>query len=152
MPETRDHAKYPLLLGECEVCLEADEVVRRADGVLGTQLDDGPGPRPGPRIGEADRLQRAETQRVAARACDFLGGLTGLEEVGALEFLGSDTSRREERIVVGVVLLGRRGCVQVVRGSGLVVARLGEDDRPIECLGIYDWRGGVEEREPVADK
>ena len=63
-----DRAEDARLLAVLQLGLEADHVAERAQRIVLAQLHDGVGPAAGARVGQADRLHRAEAQRLAARA------------------------------------------------------------------------------------
>src|SRR3546814_1164606 len=58
-----DGAEQADLFGMLELGLEADHVPQRAERIVLTELDNGPGPAAGARIVESDTLHRANAQR-----------------------------------------------------------------------------------------
>ena len=88
--EARDETEDALLLGPGEVRLEANEVVRRALGILGPELDHRPGSAPRPWVRKANGLHGAIAGGVHAGAGNLLHGLTRAEQVLLLELAGND--------------------------------------------------------------
>src|SRR6266542_2986260 len=91
--EARQRAEDPALLGPTEIRLEANEVVEARRRVVLAELHDGVRPPAGPRIGETERLQRAEPQRLGTAPGELLDRQTGLEphrpfEVVELDLFG----------------------------------------------------------------
>ena len=149
LPKARNQPEDAALLRPGEVCLEADEVVGGVGGVLGPELDGGPGAPAGPGVGEAHGLQRAEAEGLVSRSSDLLHGLAGAEEVGLLELAGDDALGGEKRLKEGVVLFLIHGAVEVVSRPGLLIAGLFEDHLAVERISVDDGCGGVKERHGV---
>ena len=77
--EAGDEAKDSLLFGILQVVLEAYEIIGVGPEVLLTELHAGVGPAAGLRVGEADGLHGAETERVAASARGLFDGKAAFE-------------------------------------------------------------------------
>ena len=78
--EAGDHAEDLGLRAVLHLGLEADEVVERAERVVAAELDDGVGLHVGRvRVGQADRLHRAEAQGLAAALGHHLDRQAALE-------------------------------------------------------------------------
>ena len=71
------------MLGVLQLGLEADHIVERAQCIVLAELDDGMGPSAAVmRVAEADRLHRAEGERVAAALRHHLDRQAALEVGG----------------------------------------------------------------------
>src|SRR5215208_4468110 len=77
--ETGNSAEDAHLLAVLQLGLEADHVPQSAERIVLTELDDGIGPAPGPRIVESDALHRAEAQRLDAAIRHHLDRHAALE-------------------------------------------------------------------------
>ena len=141
--EAGDRPEHLGLRAVLHLGLEADEVVERAERVVAAELDDGVGLHVGRvRVGQADRLQRAEAQGLAAALGHHLDRQAALEVRGvALPVLELGLVGGEERVDEGLVLVAVHRAVEVGGALGLglalVVARLepglGEVDRVSKC-------------------
>ena len=104
--QARDHAEDARLLAVLQLGLEADHVPQRAERVVLAQLHHGVGPPAAVvRIGEADRLHRAEAQRLAAALGHHLDRQAAVE-VGRVRFplLERGLVAGEQRVDEGLVL------------------------------------------------
>ena len=101
--EARNHRQHARLLAPLQLRLEADEAEVIAGEVVLPQLHDGVRRAAGARIDEADRLHRAEAQRVAPAMRHHLDRQAALEELLLVEvvdgrgFRGDDARRRSGR-------------------------------------------------------
>jgi len=147
--EAGDHAQHPLLLAPLHARLEAHQVQLALRQVLLAELDDGVGP---PAVGavEAHRLHGAVAQGVLAAARQLLDGQAPLEEDRPLELVRDDDLGLGDGALERQVLLAVERCVQVVLAATLAVARLPEEPREVEALGVDDRRDGVIEVEVLA--
>ena len=105
--QARDGAEQADLLGMLQLGLEADDVPQRAAGIVLAQLDDGIGPAAGARIVEADRLHRAEAQRVDAALGHHLDRHAAFEIGDVLPFAELGLLAVEQPGVEGEVLVLR---------------------------------------------
>ena len=133
--------------------LEADEVVEGAERVVAAELDDGVGFLVGGvRVGEADGLQRAEAEGLAAALGHDLDGEAALEIGGvALPVLELGLLGGEQRVDEGLVLGAVHGAVEVGGALGLglalVVAGLEPGLGEVDGVEVHDRGDGVEEGE-----
>ena len=88
-------------------------------------------------------------ERVAPGARDFLDRLARREELTTLEVLFDDTSRRNELVDEGLVLLLGEGGVKIVCRTALVITRLGEHDASVNRIGLDDGGCRVVERKTL---
>ena len=145
-----DHREHPLLLAPFQVGLEAHQVVQRAAGVLGPQLDVGPGAVAGAGVPQAHRAQGAVADGVRAAGGHHLDGHAALVDgqrrvkVVPRRALGGD-----ERRVKRLVLLFIKGAVEVV-GLAAAVAGGGKDLVHVQAVGGDDGRHRVVKAQPVA--
>ena len=104
--QARDHAEDAHLLAVLQLGLEADHVPQRAERVVLAQLHDGVRPRAARvRVGEPDRLHRAEAQRVAAALGHDLDRQAAVEVGrGGLPLLEARLLAGEQRVDEGLVL------------------------------------------------
>src|SRR5689334_14699616 len=111
--ETGDHSKYALLLGIAKPRLEADEIPHSAVFVLAPELDDGMRLTPGAWIAEADRLHRAEAQRVAPATRHLLDGHAPLEVRDRVELVCARLIGYHQRVEERLVLFARHRAVEI---------------------------------------
>ncbi len=150
--EARDHAEDARLLAVLQLGLKTDHVEQRAELVVLAQLHDGIGLLARlARIGQAERLHRAVTQRLAAALGHDFDRQAAVEIGRRLETAERDLLAGDERVDEGVVLLARQRAIDVVgagaAGTGLVVARLEPGDAEVDRVAMHDRRDGVEEGE-----
>ena len=126
--QTGNHAEHPLLLAEREVRLEPDKIVCGAFRIFRTQLNGGPRTPARTRIRQTHGLHSAESDGIVAGSCNFLGRLTGLEQITALEIFQHNTFGTNERIDECVVFILSEGGIEIIPAPLLVIARLGEHD------------------------
>jgi hypothetical protein len=151
-----NRAEDALLLGNPESGLEPDQVPHLAGPILATELDHGVGFPPSARVGQPDRLHRAEAQRFGAPRRHLLHRQASLEVGHRIE------------VVAGVLVGGRQGGdellvplaiqrrVEVVVAIPLAVAGQPVEAVVIEGLVRHDRRDGIVEgqrgrAEPRAD-
>ena len=140
----RDHREHPLLLAPLEARLEAHQVVQRGLGVLLPELHHGVGFLPRAGIDEPHRLQRSESQRLAAPGGQYLHGQAALEHQLLFKVVQLRQLRADQRVVEGVVLvLGHRAVEVVVRPPAVTGGA--EDLGHVQRFRGDDGRGGVEE-------
>ena len=149
VPERRDHGEHALLLAELEVGLAADQIVQRAVRVVAAQLEDRIGVFSGLGVGQADRLEDAEAQRIIAAARVDLDGHAALEHLGVLEAVHRRLLGGGERVPECVILLARERAVDVVRRA-LAVAGSLVGGVHIDALRGHDGRGRVVEVQEIA--
>ena len=90
--------EHALLLGNPEPRLEADQVPHLARPVLPPELHHRVRLAAGARIGQADRLHRAEAQRLAAAARHLLDRQAALEVRHLVELVAVVLVGREQRV------------------------------------------------------
>ena len=136
-----DQRKHPLLFGEFQVCLTADEVVGRARRVLLPKLQHRVRPFSVP-VRKPHGLERAETEGIPpARGHDF-DGHTPLEDIPPFKLPQRRALGGQEVIHKLVVFLFRQRTVDVVaRALAVPVAR--KRRRHVYAVRRHDGRGGV---------
>src|SRR3989454_4230868 len=148
--EAGDHPEHPDLLGELEMILEADHRVKAGRQVVLPELHDGERLFACARVDEADRLHRAECERLTTTAGHLLDRQAPLEvEDLLLELVRRRLGRPQEGLVeAGVLGLGWRA-VEVILAP-LAVARCPEHLRQVDRVGIHDGRDRADEAEVFA--
>src|SRR5262249_50596939 len=89
-------------------------------------------------------------QGVRGGARQLAGGEAALEEDRLLELVRDDDLGRADGAVEGQVLLAVERRVEIVLAAALPVARLPEEPREVEALGVDDRRDSVVEVEVLA--
>ena len=144
-----DHAKYPSLLGESQVRLEADEVEHCSLAVLLAKLDNSVEFFSHAWVDEPYGLERSVAQGVIASLCHDLNGHTALKYLDVLlalfvKLLELCLFGSRKSLPKGVVLFFVHGTVDIVRIS-LVVTGCEKGNVHIDGGGINDGRGGIKE-------
>jgi hypothetical protein len=119
--KARDHPKDALLLRVAEPRLEADHVPHLPRAVLHAELDHGVRAAAGPRILEADRLHRAEAERIAAALGHLLNRHAAFEVGHLVEVVRRRLVGSRQRVDERLVLLARHRAVEV----GALIAGVG---------------------------
>ncbi len=149
--ETRNQTHDPLLFGEAQVVLEADQVVAVRAQILLPQLHGRIRPPAGARIGQAHRLHRTETQRVAPAPRDLLDGEAGFEVRCVIRDMRLDLLCRDQFVDEAVILGFGKGAVQIIACAveRFVVARRGKGNRAVHRMRIDNRADAVVEEQPV---
>ena len=117
--EPGHQAQHAGLIGPLDLGLEADQAEVVAGQRVLPQLHGRIREAPGARVREADRLHRAEAQRVAPAMRHHLDRQAALEEVGLVEVVHRGRFGRDQRVVERVVFgLGERAVQVVAFGLG----------------------------------
>ena len=124
--QARDRAEDARLFAVLQLRLEADHVVERAERVVLAQLHDGEGAAAGVRIGEADRLHRAEAQGLGAAFGHHFDGQARFE-IGRVFFpiLERRLFAGEQRVDEGAILRFVHRAVDVVGAVALCRSAIG---------------------------
>ena len=136
--------------GDPEAGLEADQVPHLARLVLTAQLHRRVRLAAGSRVVQADRLHRAEPQRLAAALRHLLDRQAALEVRHLVELVAVKLVGGRQRVDERFVLFARQRRVEVVVAVALAPARLGVEHVVIERLGADDRRNRIVERQRVA--
>ncbi len=96
--ESRDHAEHPLLLGDPEPGLEAHQVPHLPRPVLAAKLYHRVRLAAGARVGQPDRLHRAEPERLAAAPRHLLHRQAALEVRHRVELVALMLVGLEQRV------------------------------------------------------
>ena len=166
--EARDQRQHARLLAPFQLRLEADQAEVVAGEVVLAQLHRRVGRTPGARVDQADRLHRAEAQRVASAVRHHFNRQAPFEELLLVEVMNGCRFGGDDRVVEAVVLLLRHRAVQVItlaiidatrrtrRARATIVSaeaaspsRCAKDPGRVDRLGQDDRTDGVVEVEVV---
>ena len=114
VPQGGDHRKYPPLLREFQMGLEAHQIVNGAVGVVPTKLHHGVGPPACPGIVQSPGFQGAVQQGVMAPAGHDLHRHTALEHLTVLKAVDLRLLGGGQFLPEGVVLLLVHGAVYII--------------------------------------
>ena len=112
--ETGNQRQHARLFTPLQLRLEPHQAEMVAGQIVLPQLHDGKRRAPGARIGQADRLHRAEPQGVAPAMCHHLDWKTALEELLLVEIMDGGGFGADQRLVKPAVFALRHRAVEIV--------------------------------------
>ena len=112
MFQARNHREHPLLFAPFQVGLEAHQIIEGAGGVLGPQLDIGPGTVAGAGVPQPHRAQRPKPDGIGTAGRHDLDGHTALVHGQIpVKIVERGPFGTDERRMEGLVLLLIKGAV-----------------------------------------
>ena len=132
--QSGNHPEYPLLIGNAEPSLEADQVPHLSRPILPPELDHRVGLPAAAWVGKAHRLHRAEAQRLPAPPRHLLDRQAALEVRHLVELVPVMLVRLDECIEESLVSRAVERRVEVVVALSLAVAREGIQSALIERI------------------
>src|SRR5664280_1558565 len=142
------HTKHSLLLGDGQRRLKSNEAKDGSFAVLLAKLNNGEAVCRS--LPETDGAHRTKSDIVIAPSRNFLDGQTPLKVLLFIRSLGEVLSGRLERMHKCIVLLSRKGTIQIVGG----ISPSGTQERrvAINRMSPDGWSDGIVEEEILAPK
>ena len=136
--EAGNQPQHARLIAPFDLRLEADQAEVIAGQIVLPELNGGIRLAARPRIDQADRLHRPESQRLTAAMRHHLDRQAALEEFFLVEVVDRRRLGRDERIVEALVVVARQRAIQIVALAIVHAARqrvrLKADTTPRLCL------------------